>query len=94
MAKLTKLINFLDNIDKEIDNEIYNRQEQADNNIDINSNWEDSDKGNDYVAKTEALDELRDRIYEVLYKAKEIKNGNYYQRIKNLKNIKQQLKQK
>ena len=78
MAKLTKLINFLDNIDKEIDNEIYNRQEQADNNIDINSNWEDSDKGNDYVAKTEALDELRDRIYEVLYKAKEIKNGNYY----------------
>tara|TARA_R110000751_G_scaffold168537_1_gene274458 strand:+ start:1190 stop:1426 length:237 start_codon:yes stop_codon:yes gene_type:complete len=78
MAKLTKLINFLDNIDKEIDNEIYNRQEQADNNIDINSNWEDSDKGNDYVTKTEALDELRDRIYEVLYKAKEIKNGNYY----------------
>mgnify|MGYP005996840833 CR=1 FL=1 len=78
MAKLTKLINFLDNIDEEIKEEVYNREEQADNQLDKWEGWADSEKGSDYVAKTEALDDLRDRIFEVIDKAQRISEGDYY----------------
>lgn len=78
MAKLTKLINFLDSIDEEIKEEIYDREEQADNQLDKWEAWEDSEKGQDYVSKTEALDELRDLIYEVIDKAQKIKDKDYY----------------
>ena len=69
MAKLKKLMNFLDQIDEEIKEEIYDREEQADNQLDKWEAWEDSEKGQDYVSKTEALDELRGLIYEVVDKS-------------------------
>jgi len=78
MAKLYKIINFLDNIDQEIKEEVYNREEQADNQLDKWEGWADSEKGSDYVAKTEALDDLRDRIFEVIDKAQRISEGDYY----------------
>jgi len=78
MAKLTKLINFLDQIDEEIKEEIYDREEQADNQLDKWEAWEDSEKGIDYISKTEALDELRDLIDEVIDKAQKIKDKDYY----------------
>ena len=52
MAKLNKLMNFLDQIDEEIKEEIYNREEQADNQLDKWEGWEDSEKGIDYISKT------------------------------------------
>jgi hypothetical protein len=78
MAKLNKLMNFLDQIDEEIKEEIYNREEQAENKTDAWEGWEDSEKGQDYVYKTEALDELRGLIYEVVDKAQKIKDKDYY----------------
>ena len=78
MAKLNKLMNFLDQINEEIKEEIYNREEQADNQLDKWEGWEDSEKGIDYISKTEALDELRGLIYEVVDKAQKIKDKDYY----------------
>ena len=78
MVKLTKLMNFLDKIDKEIKEKIYDREEQAENQLDKWEAWEDSEKGQDYVSKTEAYDQLRDLIYEVVDKAQKIKDKDYY----------------
>tara|TARA_B100001939_G_C16810312_1_gene559700 strand:+ start:69 stop:305 length:237 start_codon:yes stop_codon:yes gene_type:complete len=78
MAKLTKLINQLESFDNDLKEEIYNREDQANENTYKWSNWEESDKGSDYIAKTEALDELRGFIYEVIDKAEKIKNKDYY----------------
>lgn len=78
MAKLKKLMNFLNQIDVEIKEEVNNREEQADNQLDKWEAWEDSEKGQDYVSKTEALDELRGLIYEVVDKAQRISEGDYY----------------
>ena len=78
MAKLKKLMNFLDQIDEEIKEEVNNREEQADNQLDKWEAWEDSEKGQDYVSKTEAYDQLRDLIYEVIDKAQKIKDKDYY----------------
>ena len=78
MAKLSKMINLLNDIDNEIDEEVYNREEQADNKIDLSPSWEDSDKGMDYIYKTEALNELREKIFEVIEQAQKIKNKDYY----------------
>ena len=77
MAKLSKIINFLTDIDNDIKEEVYDREEQADNKIDLSSSWEDSDKGYDYISKTEALDDLRDKIFEVIEQAEKIKNKDY-----------------
>ena len=71
-------MNFLDKIDKEIKEEIYDREEQAENQLDKWEAWEDSEKGQDYVSKTEAYDQLRDLIYEVVDKAQKIKDKDYY----------------
>ena len=78
MAKLTKLINYLESFDSDLKEEIQNREEQAEDQKDKNSNWENSEVGNDYIYKTEALDELRDLIFEVTDKAEKIKNKEYY----------------
>ena len=78
MAKLNKLMNFLDTIDEEIKEEIHNREEQAENKTDAWEGWEDSEKGQDYVYKTEALDDLRNLIDEVIDKAQKIKDKDYY----------------
>ena len=78
MVKLTKLMNFLDKIDKEIKEKIYDREEQAEKQLDKWEAWEDSEKGQDYVSKTEAYDQLRDLIYEVVDKAQKIKDKDYY----------------
>jgi len=78
MAKLTKLINYLESFDNDLKDEVYDRECQADDQRDRNSNWEDSEKGSMYVYKTEALDELRDLIYDVVDKATKIKNKEYY----------------
>jgi hypothetical protein len=78
MAKLTKLMSFLADIDEEIKEEIYDRDEQAENQRDKWEAWEDSEKGQDYIYKTEALDDLRDLIFEVIDKAQKIKDKDYY----------------
>tara|TARA_R100001460_G_scaffold24995_4_gene50252 strand:+ start:820 stop:1056 length:237 start_codon:yes stop_codon:yes gene_type:complete len=78
MAKLTKIIDFLESFDNDLKDEVYDRECQADDQRDRNSNWEDSEKGSMYVYKTEALDELRDLIYDVVDKATKIKNKEYY----------------
>jgi len=78
MARLTKLMSFLSDIDEEIKEEIYDREEQAENQLDKWEAWEDSEKGQDYVSKTEAYDQLRDLIYEVVDKAQKIKDKDYY----------------
>jgi hypothetical protein len=78
MAKITKLINYLESFDNDLKDEVYERECQADDRKDKNSNWEDSEAGSDYIYKTEALDELRDLIFEVIDKAEKIKNKEYY----------------
>ena len=78
MAKLSKIINFLNNIDSQIENEVYDRELMASDKSDISPSWEDSDTGRDYIYKTEALDELRDKIFEVIEQAEKIKNKDYY----------------
>jgi len=78
MAKLSKIINFLSDIDKEIEEEVYDRELIASDKNDISPSWEDSDIGSDYVYKTEALDELRNKIFEVIEQAEKIKNKDYY----------------
>lgn len=78
MAKLTKLIEILENFDNDLKEEIYNREDQANEKTYKWSNWGESDQGSDYIAKTEALDELRGFIYEVIEKAEKIKNKDYY----------------
>ena len=50
----------------------------ASDKTDISPSWEDSDTGRDYIYKTEALDELRDKIFEVIEQAEKIKNKDYY----------------
>ena len=78
MAKLSKIINFLNDIDKEIEEEVYDRELMASDKTDISPSWEDSDTGRDYIYKTEALDELREKIFEVIEQAEKIKNKDYY----------------
>ena len=78
MAKLSKIINFLNDIDSQIENEVYDREFMASDKTDISPSWEDSDTGRDYIYKTEALDELRDKIFEVIEQAEKIKNKDYY----------------
>jgi len=78
MAKLTKIISQIETHIEEIKDEVYTREEQADNQIDKWNGWEDSQKGSDYMAKTEALDELIDLLFEAQEKADKIKNGDYY----------------
>ena len=78
MAKLTKIISQLENHIEDIKEEIYNREEQADNNRDNSESWEDSDKGVDYVSKTEALDELTELLFDAQDKAQRIKEGDFY----------------
>lgn len=78
MARLTKLMNFLDTIDKEIKEEIYNRENQQNEQEDKWESWADSEKGQDYIYKTEALEELTFLIYEVIDKAQKIKDKDYY----------------
>ncbi len=78
MAKLSKIISQLENHIEDIKEEIYNREEQADNQRDKSEAWEDSEKGNDYISKTEALDELTDLLFEAQDKAQRIKEGDFY----------------
>ena len=78
MAKLSKIINFLNDIDSQIENEVYDRELMASDKTDISPSWEDSDTGRDYIYKTEALDELREKIFEVIEQAEKIKNKDYY----------------
>jgi len=77
MAQLTKIITQLENHIEKIKDEIYDREEQADNQIDKWEGWEYSDKGCHYTSKTEALDELVDLLFEAQYKAEQIKKGDY-----------------
>ena len=78
MAKLTKIISQIETYIEEIKDEVYTREEQADNQIDKWNGWEDSQKGGDYMAKTEALGELIDLLFEAQEKADKIKNGEDY----------------
>ena len=71
-------MNFLDTIDKEIKEEVYNRVNQQNEQEDKSENWADSEKGQDYIYETEALEELTFLIYEVIDKAQKIKNKDYY----------------
>tara|TARA_A200000113_G_C8760605_1_gene320983 strand:+ start:105 stop:341 length:237 start_codon:yes stop_codon:yes gene_type:complete len=78
MAQLKKLTNFLESFDNDLKEEIYNREEKASDQIDKWSGWEESEKGTEYIYKTESLDELRDKIFEVIEQAEKIINKDYY----------------
>ena len=78
MAQLKKLTNFLESFDDDLKEEIYNREEKASDQIDKWSAWEESEKGTEYIYKTESLDELRDKIFEVIEQAEKIINKDYY----------------
>ena len=78
MAKISKLITYLNNFSEQIKEEVYDREEQSDNQRDKWDGWDDSEKGTEYIYKTEALDELNDLIFEVVEKAEKIKNKEYY----------------
>ena len=78
MAKISKLITYLNNFSEQINEEVYDREEQQDNQRDKSDAWEDSEKGTEYIYKTEALDELNNLIFEVVEKAEKIKNKEYY----------------
>ena len=45
---------------------------------DKSESYQESDKGNEYEMKTEALDELIELIFEVEDKISKIKEGDYY----------------
>ena len=77
MAKLTKLIKFLNDFDKDLEEELYNREDQANEEEYKWDGYRDSDKGSEYINKTEALDELQQLIFEVVEKAEAIKNKDY-----------------
>ena len=77
MAQLTKLIKFLNDFDKDLEEELYNREDQANEEEYKWDGYRDSDKGTEYINKTEALDELKDLIFEVVEKAEAIKNKDY-----------------
>lgn len=77
MAKLNKIIKFLNDIHEEIYEEIYDRELMISDKNDISTTWEDSDIGRDYIYKTEALDELRAKILDVIDQAEKIKNKDY-----------------
>jgi hypothetical protein len=77
MAKINKLINFLETFDDELQDEIYNREDQANEQEYKWEGYRDSEKGTEYIYKTEALDELRELIFEVVEQAKKIKNKEY-----------------
>ncbi len=77
MAKINKLINFLETFDDELQDEIYNREDQANEQEYKWEGYRDSEKGAEYIYKTEALDELRELIFEVVEQAKKIKNKEY-----------------
>ena len=78
MAQLSKIISQIENHIENINEEVYDREEQASNQIDKWEGWEDSEKGSDYVNKTEALDELANLLFEAQEKAEKIKSGDYY----------------
>jgi len=77
MAKLTKLIKFLNDFDEDLEEELYNREDQANEEEYKWDGYRDSDKGTEYINKTEALDELKELIFEVVEKAEAIKNKEY-----------------
>ena len=56
---------------------MYNREDQANEEEYKWDGYRDSDKGTEYINKTEALDELKELIFEVLEKAEAIKNKDY-----------------
>ena len=78
MAQLAKIITQIEIHLEKIKAEIYDREEQADNQRDKWEGWEDSDKGFDYTAKTEALDELIELLFEAQDKAEKIQNKDFY----------------
>lgn len=78
MAQLSKIISQIENHIENINEEVYDREEQASNQIDKWEGWEDSERGSNYVYKTEALDELANLLLEAQEKAEKIKSGDYY----------------
>tara|TARA_R110001592_G_scaffold12437_9_gene59330 strand:- start:1831 stop:2064 length:234 start_codon:yes stop_codon:yes gene_type:complete len=77
MAKITKLINFLNEFDNDLSEEIYNREDKTNDQEYKWNGYRDSEKGTEYIYKTEALDELKELIFEVTEKAEAIKNKDY-----------------
>jgi hypothetical protein len=77
MAKITKLIKFLNDFDEDLEEELYNREDQANEEEYKWDGYRDSEKGTEYINKTEALDELKELIFEVVEKAEAIKNKEY-----------------
>jgi len=77
VKKINKLINFLETFDDELQDEIYNREDQANEQEYKWEGYRDSEKGAEYIYKTEALDELRGLIFEVVEQAEKIKNKEY-----------------
>ena len=78
MAQLSKIISQIENHIENIKEEVYDREEQASDRIDKWQGWEDSEKGSNYIYKTEALDELVNLLFEAQEQAEKIKSGDYY----------------
>ena len=75
MAKLTKIIEFCTSNKEEIIEEVYNRNLQFDTN---SQSYQESEKGQEYEYKTEALEELIELLIEVQEHAQNIKDGNFF----------------
>tara|TARA_R110001599_G_scaffold220632_1_gene419082 strand:+ start:4740 stop:5012 length:273 start_codon:yes stop_codon:yes gene_type:complete len=75
MAELTKIATFLATQQEKLKDEVATREELF---SDKSESYQESDKGNEYEMKTEALDELIELIFEVEDKISKIKEGDYY----------------
>lgn len=75
MAELTKIATFLSTQQEKLRDEVSQREDIFSEKPE---SYQDSDQGSEYEAKTEALDELIEIIFEVEEKIAKIKEGDYY----------------
>lgn len=75
MAKLKIIQEFCIKYIKELEDEVYNRELAFD---DKSESYQESEAGQEYEYKTEALDELKDILFEVQEKTEQIQNKEYY----------------
>ena len=75
MAKLKTIIDFCTARIQELEEEITQREESF---YEKSASYQDTEEGLQYEAKTEALEELKELIFEVQVKSEQIQNKEYY----------------
>ena len=75
MAKLKVILDFCIEQIQELEEEVSNREYSFDEK---SESYQESDAGQEYEYKTEALDDLKDLIFEVQEKVEKIQNKEYY----------------